>query len=238
MLSDPHTSANKTLAIFYMLQPKPHLHMRHMKVVVMIAFLRAVAAFSPQIMSKDRALRTVRSAEMSKAIPFLEKPRLLDGTMAGDVGFDPLGLSEISDVGIDLYWMREAELKHGRVAMLAVAGDWFVELFGPAPGWPIAGGKSQTDVFWVAAEEHPNAIISATLVIGILELITGVAITEGRESGNRAPGDWGFNPLKFQITEQMASKEVANGRLAMWAAAGILVQGTTTHEPSLANMHF
>lgn len=27
--------------------------------------------------------------------------------MAGDVGFDPLGLSQIKDVGIDLYWLRE-----------------------------------------------------------------------------------------------------------------------------------
>lgn len=48
---------------------------------------------------------------MSKALPFMVKPPLLDGTMAGDVGFDPLGLSQIEDVGIDLYWMREAEIK-------------------------------------------------------------------------------------------------------------------------------
>lgn len=43
--------------------------------------------------------------------------------MAGDVGFDPLGLSSIAGLaGADLYWMREAELKHGRIAMMAVAG--------------------------------------------------------------------------------------------------------------------
>ena len=42
--------------------------------------------------------------------------------MAGDEGFDPLGLSNINEVGIDLYWLREAELKHCRVAMLAVVG--------------------------------------------------------------------------------------------------------------------
>jgi light-harvesting complex I chlorophyll a/b binding protein 1 len=50
--------------------------------------------------------------------------------MAGDVGFDPLGLSNINDVGIDLYWLREAEIKHARVAMLAVAGILQVEIFG------------------------------------------------------------------------------------------------------------
>ena len=62
--------------------------------------------------------------------------------MAGDVGFDPLGLSEIDEVGIDLYWMREAELKHGRVAMLAVAGILQVEIFGPAPGCGQRGSWS------------------------------------------------------------------------------------------------
>lgn len=55
--------------------------------------------------------------------------------MAGDVGFDPLGLSNIDDVEIDLYWLREAEIKQCRVAMMAVAGMVWVELFGPAPGW-------------------------------------------------------------------------------------------------------
>lgn len=54
--------------------------------------------------------------------------------MAGDVGFDPLGLSNIDDVGIDLYWLREAELKHGRIAMLACAGVFWVEIFGSFPG--------------------------------------------------------------------------------------------------------
>lgn len=38
----------------------------------------------------------------------------LDGSLAGDVGFDPLGLSSVKDVGLDLYWFREAELKHCR----------------------------------------------------------------------------------------------------------------------------
>lgn len=41
----------------------------------------------------------------------------------GDVGFDPIGLSKSTKT---LYWMREAETKHGRLAMLA------------AVGWPIS----------------------------------------------------------------------------------------------------
>jgi light-harvesting complex I chlorophyll a/b binding protein 1 len=87
----------------------------------------------------------------------------LDGSLAGDVGFDPLGLSSVKDVGLDLYWFREAELKHCRyylrdshhhtkttfhrhltpcpavsvvrLGMLAAAGIIFVEAFGPIPGF-------------------------------------------------------------------------------------------------------
>jgi hypothetical protein len=40
----------------------------------------------------------------------------------GDEGFDPLGFSTIQEVGIDLYWLREAELKHARIAMIASLG--------------------------------------------------------------------------------------------------------------------
>lgn len=34
----------------------------------------------------------------SKALPFLESPATLDGTMTGDFGFDPLGLTENIDL--------------------------------------------------------------------------------------------------------------------------------------------
>jgi hypothetical protein len=37
-------------------------------------------------------------------------------------------------VGLDLYWMREAELKHCRLAMLAVAHTLFCETVGSFPG--------------------------------------------------------------------------------------------------------
>ena len=75
--------------------------------------------------------------ERSKAIPYLPRAKVLDGTLPGDYGFDPFFLSSIfknfagfikppswEEVeGIDtLYWMREAELKHARVAMMAVSG--------------------------------------------------------------------------------------------------------------------
>jgi hypothetical protein len=56
--------------------------------------------------------------DQSIAMPFLSRPPRLDGTLAGDVGFDPLGFSNY----FDIKWLREAELKHGRVSMLAALG--------------------------------------------------------------------------------------------------------------------
>merc|ERR1712216_86282 len=43
-------------------------------------------------------------AGKSKAMPFLSQPEGLDGSMAGDVGFDPLCFSSY----IDVKWLREA----------------------------------------------------------------------------------------------------------------------------------
>jgi hypothetical protein len=57
--------------------------------------------------------------QSSPAIPFLKKPANLDESLPGYVGFDPLGCATIADVK----FLQEAEIKHGRVAMLAVLGS-------------------------------------------------------------------------------------------------------------------
>ena len=87
--------------------------------------------------------------------------------MAGDEGFDPLGLSTINDLGVDLYWMREAELKHCRIAMLAVVGALFQELGFVLPGQPYE--KNQIDAFWQVFDRNPALIIASFLFIGIVE---------------------------------------------------------------------
>ncbi|KAJ1424390.1 fucoxanthin chl a/c light-harvesting protein [Ochromonadaceae sp. CCMP2298] len=177
-------------------------------------------------------------AERSRSLPFMLKPSKLDGTLAGDEGFDPLGLSNIDDIGIDLYWMREAELKHARVAMLATLGLLAQESGLIVPGMPTA--KNQVDTFWTLVDSNAGPIFAAVIFIGFFEIISGFAVTEGRKSGNRAPGDFSFNPLNMGKTDasakDLALKEIRNGRLAMWAAAGILLQSATTHEGALANL--
>ena len=49
-------------------------------------------------------------------------------------GFDPMGFS----LAIDIRWLREAELKHGRVCMLATVG-WIATDLGWGPNPSIGG---------------------------------------------------------------------------------------------------
>ena len=65
--------------------------------------------------------------EMSKALPFAPRPKLLDGSLPGDVGFDPFNFAGGDKAS--LMNMREAEVKHARLAMLAAVGWPLAELF-------------------------------------------------------------------------------------------------------------
>ena len=125
--------------------------------------------------------------------------------------------------------------------MLAVLGFVEVELFGPAPGNEMATAKNQMDAFWQFWNAHPQYIAFSLIMIGIAEMISGIATTTGRESGMREPGNFGFDPLNFKggdaaKYERLKLSEVKNGRLAMWAAMGLIVQGCTTGHGGLENL--
>lgn len=207
-----------------------------MKATTLAILAGSASAFAPATPAARSSSSSVVSlnAEKSASLPFMNRPALLDGSGPGDVGFDPLGLSNIDDVGIDLYWLREAEIKHSRVAMMAVAGFLQVELFGPAPGCEAATAKCQTDAFWQIWNSHPQYIAAGLLFITIIEAVSGIATTSGRESGDRAPGDFGLDPLGYMKGDpdkamKLREQEIANGRLAMWAASGLILQGCSNH---------
>jgi len=187
--------------------------------------------------------------ERSKAIPFLPRPANLDGSMVGDVGFDPFYLSSIPKdfSGFiqppsweqkslpTLYWMREAELKHGRVCMLA----WFGWLATDgAFGMPIRfpGEIYSVESIPTAYEAH-NVLVGQgsmgflLLAVGFIEFCTGAVLVEVAKGENdRAAGDFGLDPLNFlkgksqEEKDIMATKELLNGRLAMLAFAGVSTQ--------------
>jgi len=164
---------------------------------------------------------------MSKSIPFLKQPVALDGSMAGDIGFDPLGLTEV----VPLAWAREAELKHARVCMLAVAGYVSVDL-----GFRVPGAPEVSSLYAHDACVDNGSMLFMLLPLAVIEITTGIpkVFQLLNDPDARPPGDFGFDPLGLSATGPpemkflMQEKELANGRAAMLAFSGIVTQSQLT----------
>ena len=170
-------------------------------------------------------------AIMSEALPFLTRPLMLTGELAGDAGFDPLGFAKSQE---DLMNYREAEIKHARLAMLAAAG------------WPLSEVLDKK----IALALHMTPLVDAadrapSLLNGGLGKVNpfywmaclGAAAAVEFYGMNKSnivfesyfPGNLGFDPLgvypKDEAGQQrMQLAEIKNGRLAMIAIFGFAIQ--------------
>jgi len=157
------------------------------------------------------------------------------------LGFwDPWGLSTECTEG-QLAYIREAELKHGRICMLATLGIFVAEKWHPLFGGAIDGtalqaiGRVELNQFW-------PAVLLAT---GGIEFLTSVGRADSiDDSGDRSdiarntpelkpgltPGDIGFDPFDLMRKNgevegyKMQERELAHARLAMISALGMLAQ--------------
>jgi hypothetical protein len=168
------------------------------------------------------------NAEMSKSIPFLTRPEKLDGTMPGDMGFDPMGLSEIQQ---DLKYAQWAELKHGRIAMLAITGMVVQEAGIHLPGEQFT---EAADPFAAVSKVGFLGNLQVFLTIGIIELINF-----DKYYGDGEPGDigWGSKYLDKMTPEQKKwrrEQEVVHGRLAMLAITGAVTTHLMFHQPLIS----
>jgi len=158
----------------------------------------------------------VRAASISaEDLPGVTKP----------LGFwDPAGFSKNGNI----FAYRQAELKHGRVCMLASAGIIVQEKFHPffdawnegpwvssvASHFTATAEKNFWPAFWIMATGH--------------ELVPALSEYDGKDVA-----DFGFDPLNLKpsdpdILRELQNKELNNGRLAMFAAAGALAQELVT----------
>ena len=170
----------------------------------------------------------------SQAIPFVNAPLALDGSMAGDVGFDPLGLAD-SPQKLKKY--REAEIAHARLAMLAAAGWPLSELWdtkiAAAVGWnPVLDASGRVPAVLNGGMERISPVywVGVVLFAGVAELVTD----NFRKKKGYTPGAFGFDPLGFypkgeEDRKWMRTAEIKNGRLAMLAITGFCFQEFYTH---------
>jgi len=183
----------------------------------------------------------------SIALPYTTAPGTLDGSMLGDVGFDPLGFSTTpvgpwfaglegrnGRVG-DLNWYREAELIHGRIAQLAVVGFLAPGFLGTLPGnsWTGEEAYSYTNPLEAFSQVPGLALLQIFLFMTFLEFKRISYIKE--EGANYQPGDLRigqgdgrWNPLSLSYTpaeyEEKRLQELKHCRLAMVAIFGLWAQ--------------
>jgi hypothetical protein len=164
---------------------------------------------------------TTRALEASKSLPFLPKPENLEGWVGEEQEFDPVGFSDT----FDMRWLREAELKHGRVAMLATVGFVAQPYLGCFPGCELKADALAG--FWAAP---PGAMATFLFCAGYLESTTyggKITMLDMFEDTDREPGDFNFGKDKLNgkteaEVKDLKLKELNNGRLAMMAIGGMV----------------
>ena len=216
----------------------------------------SIASSTSALLGSARAPGPVMKLE--SPIPGVTRPDYLDGTLAGDVGLDPLNfVDRYSSVTVSvpamktntvepsmsyqnvksvkkqelymlpiplgpntqntqrsLMWMREAEVKHARLAMLAAAGWPLAELWhgglanlvGMPYGLEVTQGRSLSVLnggLGTVAPFLALAFIAASVVeCSTLDQVYGLTATGKTMKPNGqvvmksyVPGDCGFDPL-------------------------------------------
>ena len=207
---------------------KANVSLRNVSVVFFLALISASflerAAFAPS--SNIVQSSTALSASLEG----------LPGALAPVGVFDPLNLAEkATDATLARY--REAELAHGRVAMLAVIGFLVGEkvegssfLFDAQISGPAITHITQVpDGFWAVIIAFVGAYEASRAEAGWVDPADCPVDQPGLLKDDYSPGDLKFDPfgLKPEDPEEFAimqTKELQNGRLAMLAAAGFLAQ--------------
>jgi len=179
---------------------------------------------SNQVKARPSRARPISMMAKSRALPWQECPAHLEG-MIGNAGFDPLGLSTPQNIK----WMREAELEHGRLCMLAWTGYVLVDLGVKFPGEKYAKLTS----FTAHDATVSNELFYALLLVGTCETIKFSPIYSMMLGDtDRQPGDFGFDPLKLLTPEnevKYKTAELTHGRAAMLAFSAVVTQSALGH---------
>mmetsp|Transcript_26222 Transcript_26222/g.41355 ORF Transcript_26222/g.41355 Transcript_26222/m.41355 type:complete len:287 (+) Transcript_26222:110-970(+) len=171
----------------------------------------------------------------------------LPGAIAPTGYFDPLGFAQTGITLNEIKRNREAEVMHGRVAMIACLGYFAGEQL-PSPFGITGPANDQLQQM----PAIPFVMLSSTIAaveirrasIGWQEPDFGNwSKTLWKLRDNYYPGDVGFDPLGLKPTNakdfaNMQTKELQNGRLAMIGWAGMCSQELVNHRTIMETIEF
>jgi len=188
-----------------------------MKLPLLAALVGSAAAFAPAPMAKtNSALSVAYNAEF------------------GGEDFDPMGfgkMHEIKGAFPNMFphtqFLEEAEIKHGRMAMLAWTGVWTTEGLGwHFPGAPAVEDWSTALPIW--AREDPGGF---GLILAFIMIAEGEGVSHAGDNfrgvSKKIPGDMGFDwmgmtrKLSDDKIQRYKTVEKKNGRAAMIAMASL-----------------
>ena len=208
-------------------------------------------------------------------------PAHLTGALAGDSGFDPLLLTALANKPVQdvlpfigsfpsmvqreiimanqspeqqlasVQWMREAEIKHARLAMLAAVGWPLAELINP---WSLSetGGRAPS-LFNGGLFDGPVPFfcVLSFMAAAVLENKYEERVAQRKQLLWATPGavptsagDFGFDPMGISKEEgrsrqkELRGAELYNGRLAMLAITGFAVQEFLWSKPVIEQTPF
>ena len=120
----------------------------------------------------------------------------------------------------DVIWAREAEVKHGRICMLAATGSIVQDLY----TFPFMSKWYKGEKMWGLHEAaiKSGALWQVLFFVGLLEIPFMLNLANGSVDGT---GDLGFDPLGLKGDPEAFARrqvtEIKNGRLAMIAIGGM-----------------
>jgi len=201
-----------------------------LSVATAAALVASASAFAPQQVSRTSTSRSSTEAPTEDSFPLT--------TVEGDwdpMSFKKLGTGESFDTFPNMFpheqFLTEAEIKHGRMSMLAWTGIWATHEGGLGLGMHIPGLPIEPD--WTKAlaavqAEQPGLFGGVLLMIAVAEgESVGHAGDNFRGKSTKVPGDYNFDwlGLKGSLSEERqahyAKSERVNGRAAMLAIASM-----------------
>merc|ERR1719210_3322663 len=168
--------------------------------------------------SRRQVLAAVATADAEIPLPF--NPAKQVGAVQPLGYFDPLGFCREGDEQ-GFRKLRAAELKHGRVAMMAsigALGQHFVRF----PGFEKTHGTF-------------GAMLTGEGVLGFVVLFAASGVLElaWKDEKSREPGNFG-DPFGVKMyNDDMRNKEISNGRMAMISVLGIFMAELATGKDAI-----